>query len=166
MALVSTRRTGPGATSLFAVAAVLPVAAVTAAVLIQHGWDKMPCPWCVLQRLIFLGMTVAALPGLLMRSVPVRRLSAAAILLLAGLGIAAALWQHFVAAASASCKLSLADRILTGLGLDAAWPAVFAPMASCADGTVTLLGLPFEYYSLGLFILLAGVAVRLLMRPV
>ena len=32
-------------------------------------------------------------------------------------GIAAALWQHFVAAASESCNLTLAEKIISGLGL-------------------------------------------------
>ncbi len=30
-------------------------------------------------------------------------------------GVAQVLWQHFVAAASSSCKLTLADRIMAGL---------------------------------------------------
>ena len=39
-------------------------------------------------------------------------------MLLALSGIAAALWQHFVAAKSASCNLTLADKIISGLRLD------------------------------------------------
>jgi disulfide bond formation protein DsbB len=74
----------------------------------------------------------------------------------------AALWQHFVAAASASCKQSLADVIIGSLGLDALSPELFAPRASCADARVELLGLPYEYYSLALFALLALAAVRII----
>jgi disulfide bond formation protein DsbB len=60
-----------------------------------------------------------------------------------------------VAAASASCNLTLADRINTAIGLDALWPEVFAPYASCADAAATLLGVPYEFYSLTLFVLAA-----------
>jgi len=94
----------------------------------------------------------------------VRRLGAALMALLALGGISAALWQHFVAASSTSCNLSLADRIVSGVGVDALWPAVFAPYASCADAAATLLGVPYEFYSLTLFVVLAAVAAWLLRR--
>lgn len=145
--------------------AVVAVGAVGAAVFTQHVWNMQPCPWCVLQRVIFLAIAAAAVVGLLWRSATGRRVGAAMALLLAGCGIAAALWQHFVAASSASCNLTLADRIVSGLGLDERWPDVFMPMASCADAKVHLAGLPYEFWSLGLFVLMAGAALAVLRRP-
>ena len=147
-------------------AAVAPVAAVCTALFTQHVLGMMPCPWCVLQRVIFLAISLAALTGLLLRAAWPRRAAATAMLLLAGCGVAAALWQHFVAAASVSCNLSFADRLMNGSGLDALWPEVFAPMASCADAAATLLGVPYEFYSLTLFVMLAAAAVMVLRRPV
>ena len=85
-------------------------------------------------------------------------------LLLALSGIAAALWQHFVAAASVSCNLTLADRIVGGIGVDALWPQVFAAYASCADAAAKLLGVPYEFYSLTVFVVLAALAAVLLRR--
>jgi protein dithiol:quinone oxidoreductase len=86
--------------------------------------------------------------------------------LLASGGIAAALWQHFVAAASASCNLTLADRIINGLGVDGAMPEVFAPRASCADSAVTMFGVPYEFWSLAAFAMLGGLAVLVILgRP-
>jgi protein dithiol:quinone oxidoreductase len=154
-----------GPTRLFAAAVLLPLAALAAALVSQHVYDMQPCPWCVLQRAVFVAIALAALPGLLVRQAVVRRLSAAVFGLLALGGVAAALWQHFVAAASASCDLTLADRIMGGLRLDALAPEVFAAFASCADAAVDLFGLPYEFYSLVLFLLLAGAAVALLRRP-
>jgi disulfide bond formation protein DsbB len=119
----------------------------------------------VLQRLIFLGIAAVALLGLLMRRALTRRLASVAMLALAGCGIAAALYQHFVAAASASCNLTLADRVMSATGLDAWLPEVFAPMASCADAAAQLLGVPYEFYSLTLFVLLAVAALAVLLRP-
>jgi disulfide bond formation protein DsbB len=146
-------------------AAVVPVAAVCTALFTQHMLGMLPCPWCVLQRLIFLGISLAAVAGLVLQGAWPRRGAAAVMLALAGCGVAAALWQHFVAAASVSCNLTLADRVMSGLGLDALWPEVFAPMASCADAAATLLGVPYEFYSLTLFVALAGSAVLVLRRP-
>jgi disulfide bond formation protein DsbB len=59
-----------------------------------------------------------------------------------------------VAAVTSSCKLTLADRIMSGLGLDALAPEVFAPRASCADAAVDLAGVPYEFWSLALYLLI------------
>lgn len=144
---------------------VVPLAAIAAALYTQHRMDMLPCAWCVLQRLIFGVIATLALLGLLLPGLLLRRLAAAVALLAAGSGIAAALWQHFVASASASCDQSLADRVLAFTGLDRRFPDVFTPWASCADAKATLLGLPYEFYSLSLFIMLALMAVRVLARP-
>ncbi len=152
-------------TLLWATMVLLPLAAVAAALVSQHVFDMQPCAWCVLQRVVFLAIALASAPALLVKLPMVRRVFAFEALLLAGAGMAAALWQHFVAAASASCNLTLADRIVGGLGLDGLWPEVFAAYASCADAAVKLLGLSYEFYSLALFGLLAAMALALLRRP-
>ena len=152
---------------LLAAGIVVPLAAVGTALVTQHVFDMQPCPWCVLQRLIFVAISLAALLGLaghLTRLLIVRRIGAALMGLLALSGIAAALWQHFVASSSISCNLTLADRIVSGVGADVWWPEVFAPYASCADAAATLLGLPYEFYSLTLFVVLGAAALLLLRR--
>lgn len=145
---------------LFGAAVVVPVLAVCAALVSQHMFRMEPCPWCVLQRVIFLAVALAALPGLLSTLRPVRLGSTALVVVLAACGVAAALWQHFVAAASASCNMTLADKIVGGLGLDGWQPEVFEARASCADAAVNLFGLPYEFWSLGLFIALAAMAIK------
>ena len=160
-----TRRgpSGPsGATRLLAAAALLSLAAVGAALFTQHVYGMQPCPWCVLQRLIFLAIAVAALPGLLWRTRSARQVSATLVVLLAGTGAAAALWQHFMAASSASCNLTLADRVVSATGLDERFPQVFAAYATCADAKVNLVGLPYEFWSLALFVLLGAMMLRAL----
>jgi protein dithiol:quinone oxidoreductase len=145
---------------------ILCLGAVAAALVTQHGFDMQPCPWCVLQRLIFVGIALAALIGLVWRGRPGQRLSAAGMFVLGLCGVAAALWQHFVAAASSSCKLTLAERIISGLSLDAVLPEIFQPRASCAEAAATLLGVPYEFYSLTLFMLISILALRSLVgRP-
>lgn len=151
------------ATGVLVGVAVVCVGAVAAALVSQHVYDMQPCPWCVLQRLIFLGVGAAALLGVLWRSLLGQRVAAAGVLLVSLLGAAAALWQHFVASGADSCNLTLADRILSSLTLDARLPQVFAAYASCADAKVNLVGLPYEFWSLLLFVLLGVTALGLLM---
>jgi protein dithiol:quinone oxidoreductase len=137
---------------LLSVAAV-SLLAVGAALLSQYRFNMPPCPWCVLQRLIYLVIAALALAAAWLAGTP-RRALAGLGALLAGSGMAAALWQQLVAAKSPSCDMTLADRILDGLGLFDALPSVFMPMASCADAAVDLAGIPYAYWSLALFALL------------
>ena len=154
------------ADALLAGAVVVSLGAVGMALVSQHVHDVMPCPWCVLQRLIFVLIALAATMGLLWRAPVGCRVAAAIATVLADLGIVTALWQHFVAAESASCNLTLADRIMGATGLDAAWPQVFAAYASCADAKATLFGVvPYEFGSLALFMLISVAMGITLVRP-
>jgi protein dithiol:quinone oxidoreductase len=156
--------------ALLAGVALLSLAAVGAALVSQHHFGMWPCPWCVLQRLIFLLITIAAVIGALLPARPAQLGAALAIDALAAAGMAAALWQHFVAADAHTCVQTLADKILSGLKLDALLPSVFAPWASCKDAAVTMLGIPYEFYSLALFLVIgiamAGCLLGLQRRPV
>jgi protein dithiol:quinone oxidoreductase len=140
-------------------------ASLGAALVAQHHFGMEPCPWCILQRLLFivlaaLSLVAAALPSALLR----RLLSALALPLAIG-GGAAALWQHFVAAKSASCNLTLADKIVGYFGFDTRWPEVFEVRANCADAAVSILGVPFAMWSLALFALVGMVMLYSLVTP-
>ena len=153
------------ARSLLALMAAAALLAVGAALLTQHLGGMLPCAWCVLQRLIFVTIAAAAGLGALLPRPLGRRVGAGLALLLAGLGAATALWQHFVAAASASCNMTLADRVMGATRLDSRFPEVFAAYASCADAKADLVGVPYEFWSLALFALLGAAAWRVLRRP-
>lgn len=144
------------------VVAIVCLAAVGAALVSQHFFDMQPCPWCVLQRVIFVAIAVVCLIGAAIPAVAGRVGAALLVDLLALCGIAAALWQHFKAAASASCNLTLADKIISALQLDSLLPDVFAPRASCADAAVSLFGVPYDFWSLALFVLCAIAALSTL----
>lgn len=130
------------------------IAAVGAALVAQHVYGMEPCPWCILQRLVFVVIALVALVGAALAGVG---RAAATVLgfVLALAGGAAALWQHFVAAASASCNLTFADRVVSALRLNRLLPDAFEARASCADAAVSVFGLPFEFWSLALFCLIA-----------
>jgi protein dithiol:quinone oxidoreductase len=137
---------------LLAAVALACIAAVAAALTSQHVFDMQPCPWCVLQRLIFVAIALAC--------------GAVLGMVLADAGVAAALWQHFKASASASCNLTLADKIVSRwLRLDQVLPGVFEARASCADAAVSLLGVPYDVWSLVLFALIGLALVPVILRP-
>lgn len=141
--------------TVLALIALLCFGSVGLALVSQYQFDMQPCPWCTFQRLIFLVIGCFALLGLLLRSSGIRRVIALGGLMLAVCGMASALWQYFVAAKSDSCNLTLADRIMQSLGLYDHAPQVFAPMASCAEASVTLMGIPYAFWSLFVFLLIA-----------
>ena len=157
-------KSAPRRTALLLAIAVLSLGAVAVALWTQYRLGMEPCAWCVLQRLIFVAIALVVLPGLVWRCGFVQFGSALLALALALAGVAAALWQHFVAAVSSSCNMTLADRIVSGLRLDALLPEVFQARASCADAAVRLWGLPYEAWSLMLFMLFSVMALRMVMR--
>lgn len=134
---------------------------VAIALVAQHGFNVKPCPWCVMQRAIFLLLgAVAGLGWLLKGSAALRKISLGGVLLLSLAGLASAYYQHEVASKLASCDMTLADRIVTALDLETLWPDVFMITASCAEAAAyRLLGLPYELWSGLLFaaIFVAGV---------
>ncbi|MEX8516933.1 MAG: disulfide bond formation protein B [Leptothrix sp. (in: b-proteobacteria)] len=138
-------------------------ASVVAASVGQHRFGMQPCPWCILQRILFI---MIALLGLLGSVLDVRalRIGTAVLMVPTALaGTAAALYQNLVASKLPSCDLTLADKIISGLGLDAWQPELFEVRASCADAAVKLFGVPFELWSLLLFVAV-GAGAALLAR--
>jgi protein dithiol:quinone oxidoreductase len=151
----------PLAPRLLTAAAVLSLAAVGAALYTQYQMGMQPCQWCVLQRLQFIVIAalaaVAALTAVLRMQLLSRGVAWLAAVMALG-GVAAALWQHFVAASSDSCKRTVADVIVRDLGLDELLPSVFTATGSCSD-KAQLLGLSYEWYSLLLFVVVGAAAV-------
>lgn len=143
-----------------ALIAILSFAAVIIALLSQHVWGMAPCAWCVLQRLVYLLIVLAALAGLL-----VPRLAPAAAIVAPALAIAGALaawYQYDVAANLFSCEQTFADKFMTASGLEASIPWLFGIYASCMDARVSLFGIEYAILSLILFIVIAALGLRAL----
>jgi disulfide bond formation protein DsbB len=136
------------------IVALLAIAAVALAVTAQYVFDMQPCPWCVLQRFIYIVIAVLALLGALL-SRSARRVAIGLALLGALSGIASALYQQLAAVNENSCDLSLAERITTGLHLDRILPQLFIAYASCADAAVSVLHIPFAVWSCAMYAVLA-----------
>jgi disulfide bond formation protein DsbB len=135
---------------------VAALAAVLTALVSQYAFDMPPCAWCVLQRLIFLVIAAVSALAIVLRAPAIRAVFGGSIFLLAGSGVASALYQHFVAADAGSCRLSPAEKIVSGtLHLDTTLPSVFGIRVACSAGAQTMLGVPYEFWSLTAFGLLA-----------
>lgn len=147
---------------LWAAVAVFALAVVGVALVSQHRFGMEPCAWCVLSRLLFVAIAAAALVGLVWRRRAGTVLAGTVVALLALAGIAASLWQHVVASKSASCNLTLADKIVSATTLAERLPDVFEARASCADAAVSLLGVSYDVWALAAFGLLLLGALRAL----
>lgn len=133
--------------------AFLAFSALGAALVSQHVFDMLPCAWCVLQRVIYIVILVFALIGLLVPAL--KKAALGLITLTAATGAGVAIYQITVASNSLSCDLTLADRFITGSGLDVAAPWMFGVYASCFDAAVDLFGVEYAVWSLVLFVALA-----------
>ncbi|HEV6968175.1 disulfide bond formation protein B [Roseateles sp.] len=139
-------------------------AAVAVAYVAQHQFGVKPCPWCVLQRLLFLLIGTASFLGWLMQAKrALRQGFVVLVLMLCAAGLTAAVFQHEVASQSASCALGLADKIVTALNLEDLWPSMFMITANCADAAAyRFVGLPYEVWSGMLFLGLGAMGVVVL----
>lgn len=151
-------------TQRFAAVALACAAALALALLAQYGFAKQPCPWCILQRVIFVAVGAFALLGALLGARAARIVCAAFVLAFALLGASAAQWQNAVASKSSSCNLTLADKILNALDVEALMPMLFKVTANCADAAVRVFGVAFEHWSLALYLVLALLATSILLK--
>jgi disulfide bond formation protein DsbB len=120
-----------------------------------------PCPWCIIQRLAYLLVGLFAILSLFATQSSLR---ARAPLLLAAFasigGLAAALYQHFVAATTSSCAFTAADKFLMATRLDELLPSVFKATAACDEANAPLLGIPYSLWSAALAAILLALIVR------
>jgi disulfide bond formation protein DsbB len=147
---------------MWAIAALTAVG-LAAALVTQYAFGMQPCAWCILQRFLMVAVALGALVSATLPHGPYLssgRVSAAFVVMISAAGATAALWQHFVAAASDSCALTFADKFMRGTRLPDVMPSVFGVKGSCADASVPLAYIPYPFWSLGLFILCGALAWR------
>jgi disulfide bond formation protein DsbB len=143
--------------------AVLAFGAVCIALVSQYAFGLQPCAWCVLQRLIYIVIGIVCLVLAFMGPV-LSRLGALLALILAVCGAWAAYYQYTVASQLLSCAQTFADKFIAGSGLDGAVPWLFGIYATCMDAAVKVLGVEYAVWSLALFVILALLSLRALLR--
>jgi protein dithiol:quinone oxidoreductase len=140
--------------ALLASMAALCSLALGLALLAQYSFEMRPCAWCVLQRLLYILLAIFLSLAAAIGRPLIRKTLASLCVVICAAGATAALYQHHVAAKLLSCDLTLADKIISLTGLDQSLPSLFSATASCAQASVAVVGIPFAYWSFGLFMLL------------
>lgn len=135
---------------------------VVIALISQYHFDMQPCPWCILQRVIFIMIALSCLGLYFIQKKPV---SISWITLLCTAGQVTAAYQFAVASHSTSCKLSMAEKIISSSYLDQWFPFLFEIKASCADAVVKIMGINYEIFSLAAFTLISTVFLLMNILP-
>ncbi len=144
---------------------LLSFGSVAIALVSQYIFDMQPCAWCVLQRLLYLVIGAVALLCVIGQPMRVRlAVGISTIIVISIAGITAAIYQEKVAANTFSCAQSLADQIITKIGLDASAPWLFGIYASCMDARVKLLGIEYVWWSIAMFSLLGILGITALLK--
>ena len=150
---------------IFSLIAILAVVAVGIALTTQHVLGMHPCVWCVFQRLVCILIAFSALIGVIFTNRPMQAMSALLVVGWSIVGVSAAVAQRQAVLAQDSCALSIADKVMTWTGLDVSIPAVFEPQATCVDAAADLFGVPYEIWTLLLFVFLGLLALVALFKP-
>ena len=152
---------------MLAVGAAVCAALLAIGEVMQHVFGMQPCSWCVLQRLIFLLAGLCCAVGALAVRFGLLRLAAIVLAdALAAAGLVTALYQQLVASKSASCLMTLADRIVMALSLHEIAPWMFMPTAPCNEANMPLFGLPFALWSAAGFVLIGTGAAFALVQTI
>ncbi|ANY16023.1 disulfide bond formation protein B [Bordetella pseudohinzii] len=156
-----TTHASPARRRLLLLIALFCFGAIGLALISQYAFDMAPCAWCVLQRLIYLGIGILALVAAYAPPLA-SRLGALLIAVLSACGVAAAWYQYSVASKMLSCDQTFADRFMSASGLDGALPSVFGIFATCMDAAVSVLGIEYAIWSLALFVVVFFMAIAAL----
>ncbi len=136
---------------LFAVAFIC-LAALGVALYLQHFKDMLPCPRCVIQRYIFLGIALACLLGLAFG-----KAKWGAYLALVGVlgGIAAAGKHLYILAhPGLSCGIDPMETWLNKIATAQYLPFLFRADGLCEDATAPFFGLSIPQWSMACYVLL------------
>ncbi|MFC5460136.1 disulfide bond formation protein B [Massilia niabensis] len=127
-------------------------ALIGAALYLQHAKDMLPCPLCVIQRYLFLGIGIAALAGALSDKIR----AGAAVALLAALGGLGVVGKHLYVLANPgfSCGIDPMETTLNKIPTAEFMPWMFRAEGLCENATDGLFGLSIPQWSAVWFVLL------------
>jgi len=152
----------PTSRTILLVTAVVSFALVGAALYLQHAKDMLPCPLCIIQRYLFLGVGLLSLIGAFAGKV--RVLAGLALLsALGGLGVAGK-HLYVIAHPGFSCGIDPMTTVLNKIPTATLLPSVFQADGLCEATQDTVLGLSVPQWSALWFVLLALVLVSVLLR--
>jgi disulfide bond formation protein DsbB len=147
--------------SLLAIAAI-SIALVGAALYLQHVKDMLPCPLCVIQRYLFLGIALFSLIGAFADKIKV----GAGLALLCGLGGLAVVGKHLYVLAHPgfSCGIDPMETVLNKVPTATLLPWLFRADGLCEAAQDAVLGLNVPQWSAVWFVVLTLALIGVLAR--
>jgi disulfide bond formation protein DsbB len=147
--------------ALFLIAAA-SFALVGAALYLQHARNMLPCPLCVIQRYLFLGIGIFSLIGAIAHKIKALGVLA----LLCGLGGLGVVGKHLYVLAHPgfSCGIDPMETMLNKIPTATALPWLFRADGLCEAATDTVLGLSVPQWSAVWFALLTLALAWVLLR--
>jgi protein dithiol:quinone oxidoreductase len=146
---------------LLAIAAV-SIALVGAALYLQHAKDMLPCPLCVIQRYLFLGIAFFSLIGAFAHKIK----AGAGLALLCALGGLGVVGKHLYVLAHPgfSCGIDPMETTLNKIPTATMLPWLFRADGLCEAAQETVLGLNVPQWSAVWFVILTLALVWVLVR--
>ena len=150
----------PRSRSALLAISLISFALIAVALYLQHAKEMLPCPLCVIQRYLFLGVGIAALAGALSGKIR----AGAAVALLAALGGLGVVGKHLYVLANPgfSCGIDPMETTLNKIPTAELMPWMFRAEGLCESATDTLFGLSIPQWSAVWFVLLTLILVWVL----
>jgi disulfide bond formation protein DsbB len=148
-------------TLLLAIAAV-SIALIGAALYLQHVQGLLPCPLCVIQRYLFIGIAIFSLIGAFANRIK----AGAGLALLCALGGLGVVGKHLYVLAHPgfSCGIDPMETTLNKIPTATLLPGLFRADGLCEAAQETVFGLNVPQWSAVWFTILTLALVRVLVR--
>jgi disulfide bond formation protein DsbB len=142
--------------------AAVSLALVGVALYLQHAMNMLPCPLCVIQRYLFLGIAIFALIGAFAGKIKAFT-SLALLCALGGLGVVGK-HLYVLAHPGFSCGIDPMETVLNKIPTATMLPWLFRADGLCEDAVDTVFGLSVPQWSAVWFVLLTAGLVWVLAR--
>ena len=154
----------PTSRNVLLLIAAVSIALVGAALYLQHAKDMLPCPLCIIQRYLFLGVAIFSLIGAFAGKIK----AFAGLALLSALGGLGVVAKHLyvIAHPGFSCGIDPMETTLNKIPTATLLPSVFRAEGLCEATQDTVLGLSVPQWSAVWFVLLTLALVWVLVRRV
>ena len=148
--------------SLLLSIAVASFGLIGVAMYLQHGLDLLPCPLCVIQRYMFLGVGVASLVAAISGKVR----EGTVLALLAALGGLYTVGKHLYVIANPgfSCGIDPMETFLNKIPTAEYLPWLFRADGLCEGATDSLMGIAIPQWSAIWFVVLTVLLAFVLLR--
>ena len=156
----------PSSRNLLLAIAAVSFALVGAALYLQHAKDMLPCPLCVIQRYLFLGIGLFSLIGASIGAGDGKLKAATGLALLCALGGLGVVAKHLYVLAHPgfSCGIDPMETVLNKIPTATLMPWLFRADGLCEAAQDTVFGLNVPQWSAVWFVILTLALVAALAR--